>query len=86
VKDENGDLLVDSHNTLNRWKKYFSQLLNMHNVSDVRQIEVHTAEPLVPGNEKIHQLFIDFKKVYDSVRREILYNILIEFGIPMKLG
>ena len=22
---------------------------------------------------------------YDSVRREILYNILIEFGIPMKL-
>jgi hypothetical protein len=23
--------------------------LNLHNVSDVRQIEVHTAEPLVPG-------------------------------------
>jgi len=33
----------------------------------------------------LHQLFIDFKKAYDSVRREILYNILIEFGIPMKL-
>jgi hypothetical protein len=29
--------------------------------------------------------FIDFKKVYDSVRREVLYNILIQFGIPMKL-
>ena len=27
---------------------------------------------------------IDFKKVYDSVRREVLYN-LIEFGISMKL-
>jgi hypothetical protein len=25
VKDENGDLLVDSHNILNRWKNYFSQ-------------------------------------------------------------
>jgi hypothetical protein len=49
VKDENGDLLADSHNILNRWKNYFSQLLNVHNVSDVRQIEVHTAEPLVPG-------------------------------------
>jgi hypothetical protein len=49
VKDENGDLVADSHNTLNRWKNYFSQLLNVHNVSDVRQIEVHTAEPLVPG-------------------------------------
>jgi hypothetical protein len=33
----------------------------------------------------VHQLFIDFKKIYDSFRREVLYNILIEFGIPMKL-
>jgi hypothetical protein len=49
VKDENGDLLVDSHNISNRWKNYFSLLLNVHNVSDVRQIEVHMAEPLVPG-------------------------------------
>jgi len=33
----------------------------------------------------VHQLFIDSKKAYDSVRREVLYNILIAFGIPMKL-
>jgi hypothetical protein len=49
VKDENGDLLADSHNILKRWKNCFSQLLNVHNVSDVRQIKVHTAEPFVPG-------------------------------------
>jgi len=36
-------------------------------------------------NEAVHQLFIDFKKAYDSVRREVLYNILIEFGVPKKL-
>ena len=36
------------------------------------------------NNEPVHQLFIDFKKAYDSVRREVLYKILIEFGIPMK--
>jgi hypothetical protein len=36
-------------------------------------------------SETVHQLFIDFKKAYDSVRREVLYNINIEFGIPMKL-
>ena len=33
----------------------------------------------------MHQLFIDFKKAYDSFRREALYNTIIEFGIPMKL-
>jgi hypothetical protein len=36
-------------------------------------------------NEAVHQLFIDFKKVYYSVWREALYYISIEFGIPMKL-
>jgi hypothetical protein len=39
VKDENGDLLADPHNILNRWKNCFSQLLN-----------VHTGEPLVPNH------------------------------------
>jgi len=34
----------------------------------------------------VHRLFIDFKQAYDAVRRDVLYNILIEFGIPMKLG
>jgi len=36
-------------------------------------------------NEARHQLLIDFKKACDLVRREILYNILTEFGILMKL-
>jgi hypothetical protein len=145
LKDKNWDRLSDSHNILSRWKNYFSQLLNVHNASDVRKTEVHTAEPLVPGPsrleveiaiqklkkykspgsdqipaeviqagseillseihklinsvwnkeelpdqwkesiiETVHQLFIDFKKAYDSVRREVLYNILIEFEVPMK--
>jgi hypothetical protein len=49
VKDENGDLLADSHDNLSRWKNDFCELLNVHMVSDVRQIEIHNAEPLVPG-------------------------------------
>jgi hypothetical protein len=36
-------------------------------------------------NETVHQLFIDFKQTYDSVWKEVLYNILIECGVPMKL-
>jgi hypothetical protein len=104
-------------------------------VSDVKQIEIHTTELLVPDpspfkiksicrknywrssvwvsinrssteqtfffffffyspdtggggstSETIHQLIIDSKKAFDSVRREVLYNILTEIGIPMKLS
>jgi hypothetical protein len=31
-------------------------------------------------NGTVHQLFIDLKKAYDSVKREVLYIILLEFG------
>jgi hypothetical protein len=48
VKDENGDLVAVSNNTVNMWKSYFCRLLNVHDVSDVRQIEIHSAESLVP--------------------------------------
>jgi sorting nexin-29 len=47
----------------------------------IRQI----LEKIWEYNETIYKLFIDFKKAYDSVRREVLYNILLEFGVPMKL-
>jgi hypothetical protein len=43
MKDENGDLLRSE------WKSYFSQLLNVHSVNDISQIEAHTAQPSVPG-------------------------------------
>jgi hypothetical protein len=33
----------------------------------------------------VYQLFVDFKRAYDSVKREVLYNILLKFGIPKKL-
>jgi hypothetical protein len=36
-------------------------------------------------NGTVYQLLIDFKKAYDSVKREVLYNNLLEFGIPKKL-
>ena len=36
-------------------------------------------------NKAVRQLFIDFKHAYESVWREVLYNILTEFGIHMKL-
>jgi hypothetical protein len=48
VKDEKGDLVADCHCILTRWKNYFSKLLNVHWNNDVKQTEIHSAEPLVP--------------------------------------
>jgi hypothetical protein len=76
VKDKNGDL-SDSFNVLNRWKNYFSQLLNVYNVSDVRQIEVHMAEPLVPGPSlEVEIAFAKLKKYKSSGSDQILAEII----------
>jgi hypothetical protein len=36
-------------------------------------------------DETVNQLFVDFKKACDSLRTEVLYNVLVEFRVPMKL-
>jgi hypothetical protein len=48
MKDENGDLLADSNNIFTRSKNYFTQLLIVLIVNIVRQIDIYTAEQLVP--------------------------------------
>jgi hypothetical protein len=48
IKDEINNPLADPQNILNRWKHFFNQVLNVHGVHDVRQMDIHTAEPLVP--------------------------------------
>jgi hypothetical protein len=55
---------------LNRWRNYFSQLLNMHSVNDVGRIEIHTAEPLVSSSSplefEIHIANLKKYKLSDS--------------------
>ena len=41
-------MVTNSHSVLARWRNHFSQLFNVHGVSDVRQTEIHTAGALVP--------------------------------------
>jgi hypothetical protein len=48
VNDEKCDLGADSYSIMVRWRNYFSQILNVHGVSDVMQGEIHTADLLVP--------------------------------------
>jgi hypothetical protein len=53
----------------------------MDQIFYIRQIP----EKKLEYNGMVHQLFIDFKKAYDSIKREVLYNILLEFGTPKKI-
>jgi hypothetical protein len=58
---------ADSYCILNMLKNYFSQLLNVHNISDFRQKEVHTAEPLVPGASRLEvEIAISKLEKYES--------------------
>jgi len=52
---------------LARWRKYFSQLFNIHEVNDVRQTQIHTPEPLVPEpNASEFELAIENLKGHKS--------------------
>ena len=40
-------MVTDCHSILGRWRNNFYQLLNVHGVNDVRQIEIYTSYPLL---------------------------------------
>ena len=62
-----GNLVTDCHSILARWRNHFSQLFNVHGVSDVRQTEIHTAEPPVPEPSAFDvELAIEKIKSYKS--------------------
>jgi hypothetical protein len=43
------------------------------------------ANHLIKNGNRLHQLFMDLENACDSVREQVLCNIVIDFGIPMKL-
>jgi hypothetical protein len=47
-KNEKCNLVADCRSIMARWRNYFSQLFNVHVVSDVIHTALHTAEPQVP--------------------------------------
>jgi hypothetical protein len=62
-------------------EEYFSQLLNVHNASDVRQIEMHTPEPLVSGLSLLEiQIAIAKLKKYKTPGSDQITAELIQAG------
>jgi hypothetical protein len=85
--------IILSNYLLSRLSPYIDEIIwdfqcgFRRNISTIDQIfSIHQIiERKWKCNETVHQLFIDLKKVYHLVRREVLYNIFIEFGLTMKL-
>jgi hypothetical protein len=71
VKNEKGALVTDCHSILARWRNHFCQLLNVIGVSDIRQTEIHTSEPLVPEP-------IDFDVEIAIAKRITNHQVLIK--------
>jgi hypothetical protein len=63
------EIVGDRHYGVRRKRSTTDEIFCIHQI----------LEKKLEYNETIHQLFTDFKKAYDSVRKEVLYNILIQF-------
>ena len=44
VKDQTGDFVTGSYSIMVRQRQYFSQLLNVHVVNDIKHTDIHTTE------------------------------------------
>jgi len=77
VQVEEGDLVRNSHSILARRRQLFSHLFSVHEVSDVRQTEIHTAE-LVPdpstfeGEMAIEKLNRHISPGIDQIQAELI--------------
>ncbi len=81
IKDEKGDLVADSYSIMSRWRKYFSQLLNVHGVNDIKHTDIHTAEPLVPESSAFEvELAIEKLKSHKSPGIDQIPAELIKAG------
>jgi hypothetical protein len=81
IKDENANLLADPQDVLNRWKNFFNEVLNVHRVHDVRQMDIHTAEPLMPEPSLVEvEIAIVKLKSYKSPGTDNIPAELIKAG------
>jgi hypothetical protein len=81
IKDVNGNLIADPQNVLNRWKNFCNQVLNVHGFHDVTQMDIHTAEPLVPEPSLVDvEIAIGKLKSYKSPGTDNILAELIKAG------
>jgi hypothetical protein len=72
---------ADPQNGLNRWKNFFNQALNVHGVHDVSQMDIHTAQPLIPEPRPVKvEIAIGKLKSYKSPGTDQIPDEMIKAG------
>ena len=66
-------LVTDCNSILSKWREHISQPLNIHGVSHVRQMEIQTAEQLVPEPSAF-----DVELAIDKAKKDAIHQILIK--------
>jgi len=80
-------LVTDFHNILARWWNHFSQLLIVHGVIDVRQTEIHTAEPIMSESSAlefeiaVYKLKRDKSPSIDQIPAEFIKAWVEQFAL-----
>ena len=75
-------MVTDSNSILARWRNYFSQQFIVQGVSNVRQTEIHTAEPLVPEPSAFEfEIAIEKLKGHKSPGTDQILAKLIKVGV-----
>jgi hypothetical protein len=81
MRDENGNLLTVPQSVLNRWKNFFNQVLNVHGVRDVRQMNIQMDEPLVPKPSLVEvEIAVAKLNIYKSPGSDQIPGELIKAG------
>jgi hypothetical protein len=69
-------LLADPECVMNRWKNVFNQVLNIRGIQDIRQLDIHMAEPLVPEPR-----LVKVETAIGKLKRYICAQLLIRFQL-----
>jgi hypothetical protein len=74
-------MLADPQNVLNSWKNLFCQVLSIHGVREFKQMDIHTAEPLVPEPSLVEvEIATDNLKSYKSPCTDKIPTEMIKAG------